>query len=107
MADLWEEDKAAGHVRVVAQLIAGSANRPELTATVVELMEPWVDLAQATFERVLPDGFPAADLAFGTAVWDLGINLITHLDPENTRADALFRRGREWAPRVAPLLEAL
>ena len=106
MADLWEEDKAAGHVRVVAQLIAGSVNRPELSASVVELMEPWVALAQETFERILPPGLPTADLAFGTVVWYLGVNLITHLDPEGTRTDAVFTRAREWAPLVAPLLAA-
>ncbi len=33
MADLWSEDYGAGHVRIVAQMIAGSANRPELAAT--------------------------------------------------------------------------
>src|SRR5262245_23623469 len=36
MADLWKEDEAAGHVRVVAQVIAGSANRPELARQVLE-----------------------------------------------------------------------
>jgi AcrR family transcriptional regulator len=106
MADLWQEDKAAGHVRVVAQLVAGSANRPELAAAVVELTEPWIAFAQETFDRVLPPGLPTADLAFGTVVWYLGVNLITHLDPEGTRTDALFERGREWAPLVTPLLAA-
>ena len=107
MADLWEEDKAAGHVRVVAQLIAGSANRPELSAGVIELMEPWVALAEETFDRVLPPGLPAADLAFGTVVWYLGVNLITHLDPGHPNRRALSRVRREWAPLVAPLLQAL
>jgi AcrR family transcriptional regulator len=104
MVDLWEEDKAAGHVRVVAQLIAGSANRPELAGAVMELMEPWVALAEATLERVLPGGLPVAEIAFGTVVWYLGVNLITHLDPGGRRTDALFSRGREWAPLVGPLL---
>src|SRR6185295_9127223 len=44
MADLWDEDKAAGHVQIVAQLVAGSINRPELSQQVVELMEPWIRL---------------------------------------------------------------
>ncbi len=106
MADLWNEDYGAGHVRVVAQMIAGSANRPELAATVVELIEPWVELAERTFDRVLPPGLPTADLAYGTVVWYLGANLITQLDPGGTRTDALFQRGREWAPLVAPLLDS-
>ncbi len=106
MADLWNEDYGAGHVRVVAQMIAGSANRPELAASVVELLEPWIELAQTTFDRVLPPGLPTAELAYGTVVWYLGANLITQLDPGGTRTDALFKRGREWAPLVAPLLAA-
>src|SRR4051812_30664664 len=28
MISLWKEDKQAGHVQIVAQVIAGSANRP-------------------------------------------------------------------------------
>ena len=107
MVDLWEEDKAAGHVKVVAQLIAGSANRPELAETVVPLMEPWLALAEATFERVLPTGLPVADIAYGTVVWYLGVNLVTHLDPDGARTDSLFARGREWAPLVGPLLDGL
>ncbi len=43
MAALWEEDKQAGHVQIVAQVIAGSANRPELCSQVVEMMKPWTD----------------------------------------------------------------
>lgn len=105
MAGLWEEDKAAGHVQVVAQLIAGSANRPELRATLVELMEPWAALAEQTLGRVLPAGLPVRDIAFGTVVWYLGVNLVTHLDPAGSRIDSLFERGREWAPIVAPVLE--
>ena len=64
MADLWQEDNAAGHVKIVAQLVAGSVNRPELSKHLVELMEPWVALAEETFERVLPRGLPVADIAF-------------------------------------------
>jgi AcrR family transcriptional regulator len=107
MADLREEDKAAGHVQVVAQVIAGSANRPELASSVVELIEPWVALAEETFERVLPTGLPVADLAYGTVVWYVGANLVTHLDPAGTRMDAIFAHAREWAPLVAPLVGGL
>jgi hypothetical protein len=56
---------------------------------------------------VLPAGLPVRDLAFGTVVWYLGVNLVTHLDPAGERIDSLFERGREWAPIVAPLLEGL
>src|SRR5881227_3683318 len=35
MTELYEEDKAAGHMRVVAQLIAGTVDRPELSDRVL------------------------------------------------------------------------
>jgi AcrR family transcriptional regulator len=107
MADLWKEDEAAGHVRVVAQVIAGSANRPELAASVVEQMEPWIELARETLARVLPAGMPAADLGYAVVVWYVGANLMAHLDPDGVRTDELFARAREWAPLVEPLLGAL
>src|SRR5207253_9737546 len=48
MADLWEQEKASGHVRTVSQLVAGAVNRPGLSAHVIEVMEPWFELARET-----------------------------------------------------------
>ena len=103
MADLWEEDRAAGHVRVVSQMVAGSVNRPELGRQIVALMEPWIELAEATLARVLPGELPARELGYATVVFYLGVNLMTHLDPEHERTDALFARARELAPLLTPL----
>jgi AcrR family transcriptional regulator len=103
MADLWEEDKAAGHVRIVSQMVAGSVNRPELGREIVALMEPWVELAETTLARVLPGELPARELGYATVVFYLGVNLMTHLDPEHERTDAVFARARELAPLLAPL----
>jgi AcrR family transcriptional regulator len=97
MADLWEEDKATGHVQVVSQVVAGTINRPELGREVVALMEPWVELAEETFARVLPEGLPAREAGYAAVVFYLGVNLMTHLDDER-RADELFARARELAP---------
>jgi AcrR family transcriptional regulator len=107
MAGLWKEDEAAGHVRVVAQVIAGSANRPELSQQVVAQMEPWIGLARETLERVLPPGLPVGDAAYGIVVWYVGANLMAHLEPDTRRTDELFARAGEWAPLLAPLLSGL
>ncbi len=106
MAALWDEDREAGHVRIVAQVIAGSANRPELSSRVVELMEPWNELARQTLERVLPPGLPAAELGYAIVVWYLGANLIAYLDPGGSRLEALFAEARRWTPLLEPLLSA-
>ncbi len=107
MADLWEEDKAAGHVQIVAQVIAGSANRPEFRAQVIELMAPWNELAEETLARVLPAGLPVADIGYATVVWYLGANLVTYLDRDDARLDALFAHARQWTPLLEPFLAAL
>jgi len=105
MADLWKEDEAAGHVRVVAQVIAGSANRPELSRQILEQTEPWIAFARQTLERVLPPGLPVGDAAYGIVVFYIGANLMAHLDPEGKRTDELFTRAREWAPLLAGLAD--
>ena len=98
MGELYEEDKASGHVRVVSQMVAGSVNRPELAREVLARMEPWVAFAEETLARVLPPGLPVPELAYGIVTFYLGVNLLTHLDPRHERADALFRTARELAP---------
>lgn len=107
MADLWEQDKASGHVRVISQIVAGAVNRPELTARVVELMQPWVELAEETVRRVLPPFVPAREAADAIVTFYLGVNLMTNLDPETARADAFFAQARELAPLVAPVVAML
>jgi AcrR family transcriptional regulator len=107
LADLWEEDKASGHVQVVSQFVAGSLNRPELSRRIVELMEPWIELAEETVGRVFPAGLPVRELAYGVVTFYLGVNLMTHLDAEHARTNALFARARELAPLVGPLLGSL
>ena len=103
MVDLYEEDKAAGHVRVVSQVVAGSLDRPEMAREVLALMEPWVELAEEALARVLPPELPIGDLAYATVVFYLGVNLMAHLDPEHERTDALFAHARELAPMLAAL----
>jgi AcrR family transcriptional regulator len=103
LADLYDEDKAAGHVQVVSQVVAGSLDRPDAGREALALMEPWIDLAEETLARVLPDGLPTRDLAYAAVVFYLGVNLMSHLDPGDERTDALFAHMRD----AEPLLRAL
>ncbi|HET7856296.1 MAG TPA: helix-turn-helix domain-containing protein [Gaiellaceae bacterium] len=96
--ELYEEDRRAGHITVVAQMVAGSLARPELAPEVLARMEPWLALCREAFEKV--DGgatLPARELAVAAVTFYLGLNLLTHLDPE--RARQMF----EGLLAVAPL----
>lgn len=103
MAGLWDEDKASGMVRALAQLTAGAVNRPELAARLVELMDPWVAFAEDTVARLFPAALPHRELAFAIVTFYLGANLMTSLGPAQDRVDELFRAARDASPLLAAL----
>lgn len=89
-------------------MVAGGAARPELAREVVARMEPWLELCEDAFSRVLresplADAVSPRDLAYGAVTFYLGLNLLTHLAPD-PRADALFARATAVAPALATLL---
>jgi len=105
VARLYGEDREQGHVTVVAQMVAGSVARPELARAMVERMEPWIELSEAAIEKGfgwlgLPELVPRRELAYAFVTFYLGVNLMTHLDQDRARTDALFER----LAAIAPLL---
>ena len=86
-------------------MVAGSAARPDLARAMVERMEPWIELSERAVEkglrwRGLPDLVPRRELAYAFVTFYLGVNLMTHLDQDRARTDALFER----LAAIAPLL---
>ena len=104
---IYREDLASGHIRVVSELVAGSVAQPDLGPRVVELMEPWLELAEAAVERTLA-GSPILELAtprrlaYAAITFYLGANLVSHLAPEQEDLAGLL----DDAARLAPLLDA-
>lgn len=109
IANLFEEDLESGHITVVSQMIAGSVGRPELAPQMLKRMEPWLELCEQTLERVAP-GSPLTaavgrpDAAYAIVTFYLGANLLTQLEGDRTRVDALIGRLRELGPLVGGLL---
>ena len=102
--ELYEEDKSSGHMRVVAQMVAGSVNRPELARAVLARMEPWIAFAEETLARVLPEGLPVPELAYAIVTFYLGANLLTNLDPRSAGAAVLADRLEALQPLLAAVL---
>jgi AcrR family transcriptional regulator len=99
---VYAEDRDSGHVTVVAQMVAGSVAHPELAPAMVERMEPWIDLCEEALRKAgVPDLIPLRELAYAVVTFYLGVNLLTHLDPDRTRTDALFARIQPLAPLAA------
>jgi AcrR family transcriptional regulator len=110
-AELYREDRVSGHMTVVSQMFAGSLTRSELAPALVERVEPWIDLAEETFARVLARTpleavAPARELAYAVVTFYVGVNLLTHLDPDRARTDALFERLTDAAALLSALTRA-
>jgi AcrR family transcriptional regulator len=106
LAHLYAEDRERGHMTVVAQMVAGSAARPELKPALVERMEPWLALCEEAIEKgfrwlELPELVPRRELAYAFVTFYLGVNLMTQLDEDRARTDALFARLEAVAPLLA------
>ena len=102
-AGIYAEDRDRGHMTVVSQMVAGSVARPELAKEVIARMEPWIELCEDALRKGLPSSpaaevVPIRDLAYAIVTFYLGLNLLTHLDDDRERTEALVTRLQALAP---------
>lgn len=93
--DLYREDLASGHITVLSEMLAGSSGRPDLAPQILERLEPWIDLAEDAIRNVLSklglDGIaPPRALAYGINALYVGVDLLSHLENDDAKAEALF-----------------
>jgi AcrR family transcriptional regulator len=102
-ASIYAEDRDRGHMTVVSQMVAGSVARPELAKEVVARMEPWIELCEDALRKGLASSpaaevVPMRDLAYAIVTFYLGLNLLTHLDEDRERTEALVTQLEALAP---------
>jgi AcrR family transcriptional regulator len=105
-ASVYAEDRDRGHMTVVSQMIAGSVARPELAREVVSRMEPWIELCEDALRKALAatsaaQVVPLRDLAYAVVTFYLGLNLLTHLDEDRERTEAVVARLQALAPLLS------
>jgi hypothetical protein len=106
--DIYQEDLENGYVTVLGEMVAGGVSDRELGRQVVARLQPWFDMVERKIQALvagslLESMIPARDLAFATIALYLGIDMLSHLDDDRTRAESLLDLGL----RVAPLGQAL
>jgi AcrR family transcriptional regulator len=104
---LYREDVASGHVSAVQELVAGASSAPRLREHIVRHMQPWFSYAEQVLSRLVAgtpfeNVLPLQELAVAAVALYLGIETLTQLEGNRSKADAVFDLGR----RVAPLLGA-
>ncbi len=105
--ELYREDLASGHITVLSEMMAGSSDRPDLGPQIVARIEPWIDLAEDAVKNVLGgtglDALaPPRAIAYAIVALYVGVDLLSHLEKDDTKAEALL----STAANLAPLLSA-
>lgn len=106
-SDLYREDLDSGHITVLSELIAGSLDRPDLGPEIVKRIDPWIDLAEDAVRNALGplglmDTIPPRTIAYAIVALYLGVDLLSHLEQDGARADAIF----DSADKIAGILSA-
>jgi AcrR family transcriptional regulator len=105
---LYREDLESGHITVISELVAGSLARPDLGPEVVARMEPWIDFTEEVIRDLMEGSIFAQNiqprtLAFAVVALYLGVDLLSHLDQDKSRAEALFQMAGTVGPVLAPM----
>jgi AcrR family transcriptional regulator len=105
---IFEEDLDAGHIAVLAEMIAGSSATPGLGAEVATRITPWREFTADALRGVL-EGSPLASVvepdvaAHAVVALYLGLEMLAQLDGDRSSALALFDRARMLAGLVQAL----
>jgi AcrR family transcriptional regulator len=99
---VFEEDLDAGHIAVLAEMIAGTSATPGLGTEVAARIAPWQEFTVAALHGILgttPLGsvVEPGEAAHAVMALYLGLEMLAHLDGDRTKAIALFARARELA----------
>ena len=105
---LYREDLESGHITVISELVAGSLARPDLGPEVVARMEPWIEFAEGVITDLLSGSMfegtvKPRTLAFAVVALYLGVDLLSHLDQDKSRAEDLFVMAGTFGPLLAPM----
>jgi len=105
---IYRQDIESGDITVFSELVAASLAYKELGPELVARAAPWLDFIQGALERVLGDTpiaavLPPADLSRALLAFYLGVNLLTHLDPDRSQTDAVFDMVNRAAGLLGPL----
>jgi AcrR family transcriptional regulator len=101
------DDVERGYVTVLGEMVSGGVADAELGAEVAARIEPWIAMVAGKVEQLL-EGSPALllasprDLAFGLVAMYFGVDMLSHLHGEQSRAQRLLDLGI----RLAGLAEA-
>jgi AcrR family transcriptional regulator len=105
---IYDDDLQRGYITALGEMVSGGVSDPVLGAEVAARIEPWITMVQRKLEQLLADSPLRAlaspgDLAFGIVSLYFGVDMLSHLQRDRARAEALL----DLTGRLAALAEAL
>jgi AcrR family transcriptional regulator len=107
-AAIFGQDLDAGYVTVLVEMIAGASSTPGLGAEVAARIGPWFAFAEQAIDTTLGQTplasiVPTGDVAYGVVALYLGLEMLSHIDGDRTRAMALFSHAKQMAGLIENL----
>jgi len=107
---LHAADTEDGHIRVLSQLLAGSAAAGEFGVEMRKRFDPWIELVAGVIRRVIAGTpyewvVPVDQLAISVAALFVGIELFTQMGDDGRESEALFQTMGLLAAILGNLLE--
>ena len=107
---IYQEDLRGGHITVFSEMVGASLVHQELAPALIARSQRYVDFVANAIRKAAGDSpllqlFPPEDVAYGVICFYVGVNLMTQLSHDHTRAARLFDVADRVAPLVSPMLD--
>jgi AcrR family transcriptional regulator len=106
---IYADDLERGYITVLGEMVSGGVADAELGAAVAARIEPWIAIVERKIQQLLggsPVGLLASprDLAFGLVALYFGVDMLSHLQADQSRAESLLDLGTRLAGLAEPFL---
>lgn len=108
---IYREDVEGGHITIFTEMVAASLAHRELGPELIARSEPWLDFVEGAIKQAagaspLLQILPPREIAYGILCFYLGVNLMTQLDSDTSRVEALFELANQFAPVISPIFSS-
>jgi AcrR family transcriptional regulator len=105
---IYSDDLERGYITVLGEMVSGGVTDASLGAEVSARIEPWIEMVERKVEQLL-SGMPLQslapprDLAFGLVALYFGVDMLSHMQGDQSRAESLL----ELSARLSALAHAV
>jgi AcrR family transcriptional regulator len=105
---IYDDDLERGYVTALGEMVAGGVSDPVLGAEVAGRIEPWIEMVERKLAQLLEGSallsvIGPRDLAFGIVASYFGVDMLSHLAQDRSRADSLL----DLAAAIADLADTM